>query len=50
MADITVDKVNRVVVGAVGTGLSMYLVLATVGYATFGANVEADLLKSYPGR
>lgn len=49
MRDVTPGKMNAVIAGSVGTGLLMYLVLAAVGYATFGSYVQADFLLSYPG-
>ena len=49
MKDITVPKVNTVAIGAVVTGLSMYLILAGVGYSTFGDLVDPDILTNYPG-
>lgn len=49
MKDISVSKVNTVAVGAVTTGLSMYLILAGVGYSTFGNLVDPDILTNYPG-
>jgi hypothetical protein len=49
MQDITLHKVSTVISGAVGTGLGMYLVLASIGYATFGSHVDVDFLTNYPG-
>jgi hypothetical protein len=49
MQDITVRRVSTVISGAVGTGLGMYLVLASIGYATFGSHVDVDFLTNYPG-
>jgi amino acid permease len=49
MHNLTIQRVNVSLFGAVATGLVMYLVLASVGYATFGANVDADFLTNYPG-
>ena len=48
LRDITVFRVNRVVVSSVGTALVLFLVLAGVGYATFGSLVATDILVSYP--
>jgi amino acid permease len=49
MQGISVQRVSTVITGAVGTGMGMYLVLASIGYATFGSHVDVDFLTNYPG-
>eukprot|EP01032_Pedospumella_encystans_P014512 gene14512-16659_t len=48
MRNITIGRVNISIVGSIATTLMFYLVLAGVGYATFGSLVENDILVSYP--
>eukprot|EP01032_Pedospumella_encystans_P012238 gene12238-14171_t len=48
MRNITIGRVNISIVGSIATTLMFYLILAGVGYATFGSLVENDILVSYP--
>lgn len=45
---VTVGRCNRVIFYAVGTAVSVYLVIANFGYSTYGDNVESNILVSYP--
>jgi amino acid permease len=49
MRNITTTRVNAAINSAVGTGLVLYLILAGVGYSTFGSEVADNILTSYPG-
>jgi amino acid permease len=47
---VTVQRCNRVILYAVGTAVSVYLVIANFGYSTYGSNVESNILVSYPSK
>lgn len=47
---VSVERCNRVVFYAVGTAVSVYLVIANFGYSTYGSNVESNILVSYPSK
>ena len=44
----SIARVDRVITGSVGMALLVYLIIAICGYATYGSNVESDILESYP--
>lgn len=48
MQNITVSRVTTAINASVFTGLVLYLILAGVGYSTFGSLVANDILVSYP--
>jgi len=50
MRNITIGRVNISIMGSIATTLLFYLILAGVGYATFGSLVENDILVSYPSK
>lgn len=45
---VSVERCNSVVLYAVGTAVTTYLVIANFGYFTYGSNVESNILVSYP--
>jgi len=46
----TPARVNIVIGGAIMTAISLYLIVASFGYSTYGDEVESDILVNYPGR
>eukprot|EP00606_Chrysophyceae_sp_TOSAG23-5_P000983 GSChrysophyteH2.ASY1.ANO1.646.1 assembled CDS len=44
----TIGRVNKVIVGSIGTAVATYLAVAACGYATYGSLVESDVLLNYP--
>eukprot|EP00128_Syssomonas_multiformis_P009843 Colp12_sorted_trinity150504_noHs@11709 len=48
MANPTQERVNTVIMGAIGTAFTVYLTFAACGYHTFGSLVDSNILKSYP--
>jgi amino acid permease len=47
---VTLGRCNQVIFYAIGTALSVYLVIANCGYSTYGDNVESNILASYPSK
>jgi len=43
------SRINIVIAAAIGIALAVYLIAAGCGYATFGSEVESDILVNYPG-
>lgn len=44
----TPSRINGVIVSAIGTAMTLYFIVSCFGYATYGANVESDILTNYP--
>eukprot|EP00040_Diaphanoeca_grandis_P032519 m.197163 g.197163 ORF g.197163 m.197163 type:complete len:461 (-) comp32650_c0_seq1:84-1466(-) len=44
----SVRAVDKVIGASIGSAACIYVSIALAGYITFGANVEADILQSYP--
>ena len=49
LKDRTPTRVNTVIVLAIGTALALYFIVAGFGYATYGDEVDSDILVNYPG-
>ncbi|RYG63146.1 hypothetical protein EON64_16515 [archaeon] len=45
---VSIARCNRVILYAIGTALTVYLVIANCGYYTYGDQVESNILQSYP--
>jgi amino acid permease len=43
-------RLNGVIMAAIGTAFTIYMIVATSGYNTFGYEVESNILKSYPSK
>lgn len=47
---VTKPHLNKVIFASVGTAFTLYMIVATSGYNTFGDNVESNILQSYPSK
>lgn len=45
----TQNRVDNVMVGAIATAFSVFIVVAVAGFITYGDAVDSDVLQSYPG-
>ena len=45
----TQPRINSVIGAAIGAAFVIYMVVACCGYATYGTEVESDILTNYPG-
>ena len=50
LIDPTPQRINTVVVSAIGTAMLLYFIVSCFGYSTHGDNVESDILTNYPGK
>lgn len=45
---VSKPRCNTVIMAAIGTAFSIYMIIATSGYNTYGDAVESNILQSYP--
>lgn len=43
-----ISEVNKVIVGAIGVALILYIIICITGYNTFGDETNSDILLNYP--
>ena len=46
----TLKRINGVVYMSIATALSLYAIVAGAGYATYGSEVESNILVNYPSK
>jgi amino acid permease len=48
LKDLTVSRINTVIVGCIGIALTVYSLIALCAYSTYGAAIQSDVLNNYP--
>lgn len=48
LIDPSPQRINTVIVSAIGTAMVLYFIVSCFGYSTYGDNVESDILTNYP--
>lgn len=48
LVDPTINRINTVIVSAIGVAFVLYLMVGCFGYDTYGDNVESNILVNYP--
>lgn len=50
LRDRSQANINRVILAAIGTAMSLYIFVGSSGYLTFGDNVQGNIIVMYPAR